>query len=79
MVEQLTSVERAPQRRMRTEQAGVRAKNAAFTSLKTELTSLKTVSEKLKETSFFDTRKVTSSETHTTATCLLYTSPSPRD
>ena len=68
MVEQLTSVERAPQRRMRTEQAGVRAKNAAFTSLKTELTSLKTVSEKLKETSFFDTRKVTSSETHTTAT-----------
>ena len=53
---------------MRTEQAGVRAKNAAFTSLKTELTSLKTVSEKLKETSFFDTRKVTSSETHTTAT-----------
>ena len=46
MVEQLTSVERAPQRRMRTEQAGVRAKNAAFTSLKTELTSLKTVSEK---------------------------------
>ena len=68
MVEQLTSVERAPQRRMRTEQAGVRAKNAAFTSLKTELTSLKTISEKLKETSFFDTRKVTSSETHTTAT-----------
>ena len=68
MVEQLTSVERAPQRRMRTEQAGARAKNAAFTSLKTELTSLKTVSEKLKETSFFDTRKVTSSETHTTAT-----------
>ena len=68
MVEQLTSVERAPQRRMRTEQAGVRAKNAAFTSLKNELTSLKTVSEKLKETSFFDTRKVTSSETHTTAT-----------
>lgn len=68
MVEQLTSVERAPQRRMRTEQAGVRAKNAAFTSLKTELTSLKTVSEKLKDTSFFDTRKVTSSETHTTAT-----------
>jgi len=68
MVEQLTSVERAPQRRMRTEQAGVRAKNAAFTSLKTELTSLKNVSEKLKETAFFDTRKVTSSETHTTAT-----------
>jgi flagellar hook-associated protein 2 len=53
---------------MRTEQASVRAKNAAFTSLKTELTSLKTVSEKLKDTSFFDTRKVTSSETHATAT-----------
>ena len=68
MVDQLTNVERAPQRRMRTEQASVRAKNAAFTSLKTELTSLKTVSEKLKDTSFFDTRKVTSSETHATAT-----------
>ena len=68
MVDQLTSVERAPQRRMRTEQAGVRAKNAAFTSLKTELTSLKTVSEQLKDTAFFDTRKVTSSETHATAT-----------
>ena len=64
MVDQLTNVERAPQRRMRTEQAGVRAKNAAFTRLKTELTSLKTVSEQLKETAFFDTRKVTSSETH---------------
>ena len=68
MVDQLTNVERAPQRRMRTEQASVRAKNAAFTSLKTELTSLKTVSEKLKDTSFFDTRKVTSSETHASAT-----------
>ena len=68
MVDQLTNVERAPQRRMRTEQAGVRAKNAAFTSLKTELTSLKTVSEQLKDTAFFDTRKVISSETHATAT-----------
>ena len=68
MVDQLTSVERAPQRRMRAEQASVRAKNAAYTSLKTELSSLKGLSESLKDTSFFDTRKVTSSETHATAT-----------
>ena len=40
----------------------------AFTRLKTELTSLKTVSEQLKDKAFFDTRKVTSSETHATAT-----------
>lgn len=68
MVDQLTSVERAPQRRMRAEQASVRAKNAAYTSLKTELSSLKGLSNSLKDTAFFDTRKVTSSETHATAT-----------
>ena len=67
MVDQLTNIERAPQRRMRSEQSGIRTKNEAFTRLKTELTSLKTVSEELKKTDFFDTRKVTSSETHISA------------
>ncbi len=68
MVDQLTNIERAPQRRMLSEQSGIRTKNEAFTRLKTELTSLKTVSEELKKTDFFDTRKVTSSETHISAT-----------
>ncbi|HBU59948.1 MAG TPA: hypothetical protein DEB48_08930, partial [Verrucomicrobiales bacterium] len=67
MVDQLTNIERAPQRRMRSEQSGIRTKNEAFTRLKTELTSLKTVSDELKKTDFFDTRKVTSSETHISA------------
>ena len=40
MVDQLTDIERAPQRRMRGEQAGIRSKNAAYTSLNTQLTSL---------------------------------------
>ena len=68
MVDQLTSIERAPQRRMLTEQAEIRTKNEAFTRLKTELASLKTVSEELKKTDFFDTRKVISSESHISAT-----------
>ena len=41
MVDQLTNVERSPQRRMRSEQAGIRAKNSAYTKLKSELDSLK--------------------------------------
>ena len=68
MVDQLTSIERAPQRRMRTEQSGIRSKNEAYTRLNTGLDAPKTVSEELKKTDFFDTRKVTSSEAHISAT-----------
>ena len=74
MVDQLTNVERSPQRRMRSEQAGIRAKNSAYTKLKSELDSLKSLSKGLKDTDFFDTRKVTSSESHITASATAGTS-----
>ena len=74
MVDQLTAVERAPQRRMRVEQSGIRSKNTAYTRLKSELSSLKTKAEELKDTDFFDTRKVTSSQDHLTATATAGTS-----
>ena len=68
MVDQLTSVERSPQRRMRTEQHKISRQNAAFTALKNELTTLKTKAETLKKTDLYDSRNVTSSDTHLTAT-----------
>ena len=74
MVDQLTNVERSPQRRMRSEQADIRAKNSAYTKLKSELDSLKSLSKGLKDTDFFDTRKVTSSESHITASATAGTS-----
>ena len=49
MVDQLTNVERAPQQRMRIEQADIKLKNSAFTALKTQLSALKTRSEELKK------------------------------
>ena len=74
MVDQLTNVERSPQRRMRSEQADIRAKNSAYTKLKSELDSLKSLSKGLKDADFFDTRKVTSSESHITASATAGTS-----
>ena len=74
MVDQLTAVERAPQRRMRVEQSGIRSKNTAYTRLKSELSSLKTKADELKNTDFFDTRKVTSSQDHLSATATSGTS-----
>jgi len=68
MVDQLTNVERAPQQRMRIEQADIKRKNSAFTALKTQLSALKTRSEELKKTDLFDSRKVVSSDAHLSAT-----------
>ncbi len=74
MVEQLANIERAPQRRMRVEQSGIRSKNEAYTRLKSELSSLKSKAEELKGTDFFDTRKVSSSKDHLSATATAGTS-----
>ena len=74
MVEQLSNVERAPQRRMQVEQSQIRSKNAAYTRLKSELSSLKTKADGLKTTDFFDTRKVSSSKDHLSATATAGTS-----
>ena len=68
MVDQLTNVERAPQQRMRIEQADIRRKNSAFTAVKTQLSALKTKSEELKKSDLFDSRKVDSSDAHLSAT-----------
>ncbi len=68
MVDQLSDVERAPQRRMRVEQNTIYKKNSAYTSLKSQLTSIKTTSETLKDTDLYDSRTVTSSASHATAT-----------
>ena len=68
MVDQLTNVERAPQQRMRIEQADIRRKNSAFTAVKTQLSALQTKSEELKKSDLFDSRKVDSSEAHLSAT-----------
>ena len=68
MVDQLSDVERAPQRRMRGEQNSIYLKNNAYTSLKSELTSLQTTAKTLKDSDLYDSRKVTSSESHMTAT-----------
>ena len=68
MVDQLADVERAPQRRMRVEQNTIYKKNNAYSSLKSQLTSLKTTAETLKDTDLYDSRTVTSSESHMTAT-----------
>lgn len=74
MVDQLSNVERAPQRRMRVEQRTLGQKNSALTKLKNELTTLKTNSNTLKETDLYDSRSVTSNQTHTTATAQVGTS-----
>ena len=68
MVDQLSNVERAPQRRMRVEQRTLGQKNGALTKLKNELATLKTNSKTLKETDLYDSRSVTSNQSHTTAT-----------
>ncbi len=74
MVDQLSDVERAPQRRMRVEQNTIYQKNSAYTSLKSELTALKSKAESLKDTDLYDSRTVTSSESHVTATAAAGTS-----
>ncbi len=67
MVEQLSNVERAPQHRMRVEQRSITRKNSALTKLKEELTTLKDKSKELKKTDLYDSRSVSSNQTHTTA------------
>ena len=74
MVDQLTNVERSPQRRMRTEQHKISRQNAAYTSLKSELSTLKSKAESLKSTDLYDSRNVTSSDSHLTATATAGTS-----
>jgi len=74
MVDQLSNVERAPQRRMRIEQHTINRKNNSLTTLKNELTTLKDKAKTLKDTDLYDSRTVTSSASHLTANAAAATS-----
>ena len=74
MVDQLSNVERAPQRRMRIEQHTINRKNNSLTTLKNELTTLKDKAKTLQDTDLYDSRTVTSSASHLTANAAAATS-----
>ena len=59
LVDQLAQVERAPERRMYTEQNSLRQRNASYASLQTQLTSLKTRVDALKDPVLFTSRAAT--------------------
>ena len=62
MVDQLTELERAPQRRMRSDQAEISKKQSTLNSLTSELNSLKTKLEALSTGDIFDQRSLTNSD-----------------
>ncbi len=63
LVDQLADVERAPEKRLLTEQTTIQQRNNAFSSIKTQLGVLQNRVKALKEASLFDTRGVTVSKT----------------
>jgi flagellar hook-associated protein 2 len=62
MVDQLTELERAPQRRMRSDQAEISQKQSTLNSLTSELNSLKTKLEALSTGDIFDQRSLSNSD-----------------
>src|SRR2546425_5806555 len=56
LVDQLVEVERAPQRRLQSEQGLLTDRNTAFSSIASQLTALKTRVDALKDASLFDSR-----------------------
>ena len=69
MVDQLTDLERLPQKRLLAQQAGLFEKKSTYSSLSTELNVLKSKLESLAEGDVFDQRSVgNSDETVATAT-----------
>lgn len=65
LVDQLAQVERAPQSRLRTEQNKIENRNNAYGTIKTQLGILQNRINTLKETSLFDSRLATSSNSET--------------
>lgn len=63
LVDQLTSVERAPQALLQRQQAALNSTNTAYGTVKTYLSSLQTKVDALNETSLFEGRQVDSSDT----------------
>lgn len=62
VVDQLSNVERAPQRRLKVEQSKINQQKEAVSKLVTELSTFQTKAEELKDTSFFSERTATSSD-----------------
>jgi flagellar hook-associated protein 2 len=63
LVDQLADVERAPEKRLLSEQTTIQQRNNAFSAIKTQLGVLQNRIKALKETSLFDARGVTVSKT----------------
>ncbi len=68
MVDKLADIERGPQTRLRADQTSQNSKNSLLSTLAGQLATLETKAEALSKTELFDSRSVTSSETHTAAT-----------
>lgn len=64
MVEQLADVQRAPQRRLRTDQSNLNRVGDALASLAQELQSLQTKAKALKDAQLYNTRGVVSTDSH---------------
>jgi flagellar hook-associated protein 2 len=63
MVDQLTEVDRAPQRLLQTEQALIARRNSAYSVIQSQLTTLQSKVSALKDGSLFDTRAANSTNT----------------
>ena len=64
MVEQLSDVQRAPQRRLRVDQAGLNRAGDALSRLSSELEGLSSKAGALKKAQLYDTRGVSSTDSH---------------
>jgi len=62
LVDQLTTVERAPQRRMQQEQQTIQDRQTAYSSIATQLGALQDRVAALNDPSLFDSRKAAASE-----------------
>ena len=65
MVDQLSEVERAPQRRLQLEQFDLRERGSIYGSLTTELTILQNRVEELADEDFFESRAIAASDSET--------------
>jgi flagellar hook-associated protein 2 len=61
-VDQLTQVERAPQKRMRADQQTLQRRNAAYGNIQTQMATLLTKVKALNDPTFFDARSATPSD-----------------
>ncbi|NDF01585.1 MAG: hypothetical protein EB034_25470, partial [Verrucomicrobia bacterium] len=62
LVDQITSVERAPEQRMRTEQGTISQRQNAYANIQTQMASLQTQVTALKDPALFTSRTVSTSD-----------------